>query len=386
MRLNSDLLIFLLVVGARFLVPLLIPRFPLPAIIACLVIDAADQSIFQKYTSLDLANYQSYDKALDIYYLTIAYLSVIRNWRNGFAMEVARFLWYYRLVGVVLFELTESRYLLFIFPNTFEYFFIAYEAVRTMWDPRRLTRRAVLWMAGFIWVVIKLPQEWWIHIAQNDFTDFLQETVFGVEPGSPWGQTFSNRPIMVVLFIVVLAALVFAGTVGWRRLPARDWTLRFDVDAPLPEVTVTSAVDRNDPTSSAGPALRWPIIEKVALISLVGLIFAQMLGVNLPNHQVLPAAALVVVLNAGLSHWFVRNGTEWGSLFVSMTVLIVANATVLGVFAAVVRDGRVNRAATLFFGLLLTLIIVMYDRFRGQYSRRMSLGPTGPGRVTAGVS
>ena len=48
----SDDLVFLLVVGARFLVPLLIPRFPLPAILAALVIDAADQTIFQAFTDL----------------------------------------------------------------------------------------------------------------------------------------------------------------------------------------------------------------------------------------------------------------------------------------------------------------------------------------------
>ena len=36
--------VFLLVVGARFVVPLFIPRFPLPAIICCLVLDAADDA------------------------------------------------------------------------------------------------------------------------------------------------------------------------------------------------------------------------------------------------------------------------------------------------------------------------------------------------------
>ena len=36
-------------------------------------------------------------------------------------------------------------------------------------------------IAAFIWIFIKLPQEWWIHVAQNDFTDFMKETVFGVD-------------------------------------------------------------------------------------------------------------------------------------------------------------------------------------------------------------
>ena len=103
---STDLLIFVVVVGLRLFVPLLIPRFPLPAILAALVIDAADQTIFQNNTDLDLTGYQGYDKALDIYYLTIAYLSTLRNWTDPFAFGVARFLWYYRLVGVLLFELS----------------------------------------------------------------------------------------------------------------------------------------------------------------------------------------------------------------------------------------------------------------------------------------
>ena len=40
------------------------------------------------------------------------------------------FLYYYRMVGVILFEITQVRAILFIFPNTFEYFFIFVEAVR----------------------------------------------------------------------------------------------------------------------------------------------------------------------------------------------------------------------------------------------------------------
>ena len=116
---TADQVIFLAVVGFRFGIPLLIPRFPLPAILACLVLDAADQTIFQRYTDLNLDGYQGYDKALDIFYLAIAYLSTIRNWFDPVAFGAARFLWYYRLVGVVLFELTETRALLIIFPEHF---------------------------------------------------------------------------------------------------------------------------------------------------------------------------------------------------------------------------------------------------------------------------
>jgi hypothetical protein len=152
------LLVFWIVAVARFLVPLSIPRFPLPGILASLVLDAVDQTIFQQFPGLDLSIYQGYDKALDIYYLSIAYISTLRNWKNLFAFQVSRFLFYWRLVGVVLFELTQLRPLLLIFPNTFEYFFIFYEAYRLRWDPRWMSKKLVIGTAAFIWILIKLPQ------------------------------------------------------------------------------------------------------------------------------------------------------------------------------------------------------------------------------------
>jgi hypothetical protein len=117
---TMDLIVFVVVVAARLLVPLAIPRFPLPAEIAAMLLDAADQTIFQTFTDLNLDWYQGYDKALDVYYLSIIYLATLRNWTNLFAFEASRFLYYYRLVGVVIFETTHVRAVLLIFPNTFE--------------------------------------------------------------------------------------------------------------------------------------------------------------------------------------------------------------------------------------------------------------------------
>ena len=174
---TGETLVFLAVIGARFLVPLLIPRFPLPAIFACLVLDAVDQSIFQAF-GYDPPGYQGYDKAMDVYYLAIAYLSTLRNWSSVAAYQVGRFLYFYRLVGVVAFELTQVRALLLIFPNTFEYFFMAYEAIRSRWRNTRWGLRWWIVVAALIWVFIKLPQEWWIHVAQLDVTDFLAENAW----------------------------------------------------------------------------------------------------------------------------------------------------------------------------------------------------------------
>ena len=162
------------VVLARFIVPLFIPKYPLPAILVALVLDAADQTIFSWVTNDPLPGYQSYDKALDVYYLAIAYITTMRIWRDPVAFQLSRFLYLYRLVGVTLFELTHHRWLLLVFPNTFEYFFDVYEAIRTKWNPLRLTATALVGIAAFIWIFIKLPQEWWIHVAQLDFTEFMR--------------------------------------------------------------------------------------------------------------------------------------------------------------------------------------------------------------------
>src|SRR6476469_4328900 len=186
--------------------------------LASLVIDGLDQTIFQTFTSLDLEGYQAYDKALDVYYLSIAYIATLRNWTNHTAVGVSRFLYYYRMIGVVIFEVTQLRAVLLIFPNTFEYFFDFYEGVRSRWNPRRLSRKFWIYGAAAIWIFIKLPQEWWIHIAQIDTTDLIRD--------KPWVGV-----LMVVGVLGLLAAFWFYVR---PRLDPADHQFRLAAD-PLPE-------------------------------------------------------------------------------------------------------------------------------------------------------
>ena len=357
---STDLLIFVVVVGLRLFVPLLIPRFPLPAILAALVIDAADQTIFQNNTDLDLTGYQGYDKALDIYYLTIAYLSTMRNWTDPFAFGVARFLWYYRLVGVLLFELFDVRALLIIFPNTFEYFFIAYEAVRLWWNPARLNRRQVIVMAAFIWIFIKLPQEWWIHIAQLDFTDFMKEDIFGVSISTSWGTAIGENLWFAGLLIGICIGISFAVRKIWQEAPAPDWSFTMDVDKTIRQREM--AEERNRPPS----ILSWYTFEKIALVSMVTVIFAQLLPENDNNILgTVAAVSFVVVANSFVGFRFTQRGRSWATTVGEFAVMVVVNLGAALVFIALARSGdeRLNEAATVFFVLLLTLIVTMFDRY-----------------------
>ncbi|HEX5038904.1 MAG TPA: hypothetical protein VFW95_02065, partial [Candidatus Limnocylindria bacterium] len=242
-----ELLIPLVVVGARLIVPLFIGAYPLPAILAAMVLDGIDQTVFAATIGGDLSWYQTYDKALDIYYLAIAYVSTIANWGDGIAFATGRFLWYYRLIGVALFESTGARWILFVFPNTFEYFFDVIEGIKVAWNPFRIAARWIIGIAAFIWIFIKLPQEWWIHVAQLDATDFIKEELFGVPADSSWTEAVAANPMVVVVAAVALAVL---GLLGWwvvtRRLPPADRPFTLDADAQQPPVDKVAIKRRRD--------------------------------------------------------------------------------------------------------------------------------------------
>ena len=349
-----DVAVFLAVVGARFAVPLLIPRFPLPAVLACLVLDGVDQSIFQAL-GYDPPGYQGYDKAMDVYYLSIAYLSTLRNWASRPAVRVARFLYFYRLCGVVLFELTDWRGILMIFPNTFEYFFIAYEVIRLCWDPRRWGMRFWVITAAAIWIFVKLPQEWWIHVAQLDFTDTVAEV--------PW-----FGPAIVL-------ALIGLGLVFWfavrPRLPARDWRWHVAAD-PLPAEIDTTA-ERDRWVAAHGRVLSASTLEKVVLVGLVSVIYGQVLPERRSSELALfLGIAAFVVLNAAISLAAARRSSSinsvllaFGARAVGNVLLVVAAGWLLG------RDGgQLREGHALFFVLLLTLLTLLDDRYRPVYQAR----------------
>lgn len=44
-----DMVVFWAVVIARFLLPLTIPKYPLPGVLACLILEGVDQTIFQQF-------------------------------------------------------------------------------------------------------------------------------------------------------------------------------------------------------------------------------------------------------------------------------------------------------------------------------------------------
>ncbi len=316
------------------------------------MIDAADQTIFQTYGGLP-SNYQDYDKALDIYYLVIAYSATLRNWTDTDAFRIGRFLWYYRLIGTVAFEFSGAGVLLLIFPNTFEYFFIGYEAIRLRWDPARLSRGQLLGLAAGIWVFVKLPQEWWIHIANLDVTDEAT--------AHPQGAAVAATAVVVTLAGAI--ALV------WKRLPPPDWPVTFRVDSRL------AAADTAWPTPRAFRRLPFwsSVVEKVVLLGLVSVTFGHVLHVVATSTQIVLGVIIFVVVNAVASQLLARRGTRWRTTVVQFAAMAAINSATLGVF--VLLHGRlradVRPVNVLFFVLLLSLLITLYDRYRSMRERHL---------------
>lgn len=350
------LTVMVIVIGLRLGLPLLIPRSPLPAIIACLVVDAIDQTVFDAVTDDPLEWYQTYDKALDVFYLSVAYISTMQSWQDPFAFGLARFLFFYRLIGVTAFEFFEQRWMLFVFPNTFEYFFIAYEAIRTRWNPLRLPARTTLFIAIGIWVVIKLPQEWWVHIAQRDFTD-----------------TAAAYPIIwpsIVGIGLFIGGLIYRNR---RRIPAPDWPFTFDghrhLNPPL----------YRDP--DVEPFWSAVLVEKAILVALLGGIFANMMpSIDTSLVRVAGAVGILVIVNAGVTQWLRRRGRSWTGALESFLSTLIINYAILmadGFFrqSPVGIQGAIDRVThtNALLLVLLSFLIAMFDRYRISRPRKIKL-------------
>jgi hypothetical protein len=349
------LAVFIAVVGARFLVPLLIPRYPLPAIVASLVLDGVDQTIFQAF-GYDPPGYQSYDKAMDVYYLAIAYLATMRNWEMLPAFRIGRALYFFRLVGVVAFELLQARALLLIFANTFEYFFIAYEGVRTRWSTMRFSLRWWLTVAALIWIFIKLPQEYWIHIAKLDLTDILIENAWA--------------PPLLVAILLALAA-VFWFLVRPRLLPP-DWDWKLAAD-PLPE-EMDSAAEQTAWHARWGTIRSWATAEKVVLVGLISVVYGEILpGSQTSTLQLFVGIAGVVVVNAGFTLALARRSWTIASNVLAFLARLAANVVLVVVADWLLgrEGGDVDVSTTVFFLSLISLITTMHDRYRPVLATRV---------------
>ena len=154
----------MVIIGAvRILGSLPVLRWAFAGAVIAILTDLSDLFLWNLIDLGGLGDYQRFDKYLDQVYMA-AFLLVALGW-GGVPRAVAIGLYLFRLMGFVAFELTGQRWLLPLFPNLFEFWFVAVAAQRR-WKPGYAwTRlRALCW--GAVLLALKEFQEYAIHGAR----------------------------------------------------------------------------------------------------------------------------------------------------------------------------------------------------------------------------
>ena len=163
------------VIALRLLVPLLVPRFPFWGGVAAMLLDGTDVIIVEFFGSGGMGDhYHQLDKILDLYYLGIELWASLR-WTEVLPRQVSIGLFVYRVIGVALFELFGERWLLFVFPNLFENWWL-YVLIVRRFIPRlepRSTRSVVIPL--LLLLVPKMVQEYILHFAEAQPWNFIKE-------------------------------------------------------------------------------------------------------------------------------------------------------------------------------------------------------------------
>jgi len=165
------------VVALRLLVPLLILRKPLLGGVLALLLDGADVIIVELFGPGGMGpQYHQLDKVLDLYYLGLEFF-VSLHWSEVLARKTSIALFVFRLAGVVLFELTSLRLMLFLFPNLFENWFL-FCAARDRFFPRFRLKSwgRVAVVLGLLYIP-KFPQEYLLHYAEAMPWDWFKRNV-----------------------------------------------------------------------------------------------------------------------------------------------------------------------------------------------------------------
>jgi hypothetical protein len=178
-----------LIIGAKFVLPLLILRFPFAAGWANFALDGIDGDLL---IPLGLSNevYQPIDKVTDwVTYVAIVVYAYRTEWP---IRRLMLGLFLFRSIGQIAFLVTEEELFLALFPNFLEPLFLVTISILT-WQ--RVVRRlpdwrergfGILfryrWPIGILIVVYKLQDEWFTHVANIDRSEALQqlfEALFG---------------------------------------------------------------------------------------------------------------------------------------------------------------------------------------------------------------
>lgn len=162
-------------VAFRVLTALPALRWPFAGGLFVLVTDFSDLFLVDAIGGID--DYQRLDKLCDLAYMLV-FLRVALGW-TGLERNAAAALFAYRMIGEVVFELSGARWTLLVFPNVFEFWFIAVAALHHYRPGAALSRRDAA-VAFALLLLGKEAQEYFLHFDRflDNFAAF--EAVTGI--------------------------------------------------------------------------------------------------------------------------------------------------------------------------------------------------------------
>jgi hypothetical protein len=127
------------------------------------------------------------------------------------------------------------------------------------------------------------------------------------------------------------------------------------------------------PTASFG----WSFVEKVILTTMIAMIFANILpAIQVGAGSLILGTIVVIAVNTLISEWLYERHVTMRTLRVLYVLMVVANLGTVLIFYSLLgsSETKIRFGNTAFFVALLTLIVVLFDRYR-QVSR-LRRGPT----------
>src|SRR5690606_33973279 len=118
--------------------------------------------------------------------------------------------------------------------------------------------------------------------------------------------------------------------------------------------------------SRAERIARSALVEKIVLVSMVSVIFAQIMpDLRATDGQIASAVALVVLTNALITDSMARRGTPWLTWRVELAAMAAINLGIAITYVYLLRrlGGALDPGTLVFFVLLLTVIVVPFDRY-----------------------
>jgi hypothetical protein len=142
-------------------------RYPLLGFFLAFEVDAYDLTLIKIFGGDYFNGYQTWDKMLDFYYLSIALLLSL-SWVNLAAKRIGIMFFVYRFIGMVAFFITGVRRTLFFFPNIFDLYFLYCLSYKKVYKKEPLTTKKGMVTVVLTLFVIKMIQEYIIHVGEVD--------------------------------------------------------------------------------------------------------------------------------------------------------------------------------------------------------------------------